>query len=96
MGGLFFPLVMLWVWEERFRARELRAWRRQLTAQRLQRQQEQQQLGGDGEASASLPPSPASPRECPGGDLPRPLAVTLAWFAASSWGMWLLIDAAFL
>lgn len=49
VGGVLFPLTLLWVWEERLRAREIRSWRRALAQQQQdaeQRQQQAEQLQG--------------------------------------------------
>lgn len=49
VGGVLFPLALLWVWEERLRAREIRSWRRARAQQQhnaKQRRQQAEQLQG--------------------------------------------------
>lgn len=107
---MLLPMTLLWVWEERLRGRELRGWRslmhQQQQHEQQQRERERQQAAGSsqqpgrqrqqgsGELGApalregSPPPEP--------GDLPRPVSWNVAWFAASSWLLWQLLEAVLL
>ena len=133
VGGVLFPMAVLWVWEERLRARELRGWRRLLHQQQLEADRQQQQLEADRQqqqleadrqqqagssqqqqqqqaGSSQQPgqrqqqgggrverpaPREGSPPPEPG-DLPRPAGWAAAWFVASSWLVWQLLEAVLL
>lgn len=75
---MLLPTLLLWLWEERLRTREL---------QRVIRQQELQEQEQGGQR-----PGPR-PGQLPPGAKPLPAAAALGWFAGTAWLLWLLLEA---
>lgn len=78
VGGVLFPVLILWVWEERLRARHV-----------CRCQQQERQRQGQPQEQRQLDPGD------PGDRCVKPLNLLslLTWFAASSWLLWLLMEA---
>lgn len=103
VGGVLFSVALLWMWEERLRARELRLWWEQqqqlLQLQEArQRQHEARRLGqrgrqrGAGPASEQQAARNATLCSLPSTQPVPALHITL-WLAASSVLCWCLLEA---
>ncbi|KAL4457480.1 hypothetical protein ABPG75_012345 [Micractinium tetrahymenae] len=90
--GTLLPLALLWAVEDRLRSRALQAWLR-----RQQREQEQRRASAG--PSAGQPTADAAGQKAVSrGRLPRPLGLLplAAWYAATAWLFWLVLEAVLL
>ena len=74
--GVLLPIALLWAWEERLRARELKLWRQQPVVQ---------------EVSAATARQPQLQAQC-SQDLPLPFPIMAAWVVGTAWLLWLLLE----